>query len=56
MTQLPPTLAHELEEYDTWDPEATWTTDDLRGEDTCEATVERTGEVCGRDLPCPYHD
>lgn len=24
--------------------------------DTCEHTVESTGEVCGRDLPCQYHD
>lgn len=22
---------------------------------TCTEIVERTGEVCGRDLPCPYH-
>lgn len=21
----------------------------------CDATVQRTGEPCGRDLPCPYH-
>lgn len=32
---------------------------DADGQDTepgvCTATVERTGEECGRDLPCPYH-
>jgi len=32
------------------------TPDDLRGDtsETCEA-VKADGEVCGRDLPCPYH-
>lgn len=24
-------------------------------EGVCTATVERTGEECGRELPCPYH-
>jgi hypothetical protein len=24
-------------------------------DDTCEV-VKSDGEVCGRDLPCPYHD
>ena len=23
--------------------------------ETCDEVVERTGDVCGRDLPCPYH-
>lgn len=22
---------------------------------TCDATVQSTGEPCGRELPCPYH-
>lgn len=59
MPTIYPTLAHELAEYDTWRPEDTATTADLSGDDepaTCEATVARTGEPCGRDLPCPYHD
>lgn len=65
MTQLPPTLSHELEGYDTWDPNDTQTTADLRGERTesegdaselCDAIVQRTGEPCGRELPCKYHD
>lgn len=61
MTQLPPTLSHEIEDYDTWDPTATATTDDLRSDsaDECDHVLtsgKREGEVCGRDRPCRFHD
>lgn len=35
------------------DPSETGSQDGDSG--TCEEIVESTGEVCGRDLPCPYH-
>lgn len=62
MTQLPPTLSHELEGYDSWDPTATATTADLEPDDEpeqCGVTFtsgKREGETCGEDRPCRWHD
>lgn len=40
------------------DDDALGASDDTEADDgeTCTATVESTGEECGRELPCPYHD
>lgn len=62
MTTLPPTLTHELEGYDTWDPADTMTTADLDGgddPDVCGETFtsgEREGEPCEQERPCRWHD
>jgi len=47
MTQVPPTTSR-----------ATGNPTDPDDEATCPEPItsgERAGELCGRDLPCPYH-
>lgn len=50
MVQPPPTTLRELEEDDDYGPPVTDESDE------CEDIVQRTGEVCGRDRPCRFHD
>lgn len=40
---------------ETWDVAVEETDDETEVEGTCTA-IKDDGEVCGRDLPCQYHD
>lgn len=54
MPDIPPTTSEQMMDDDALYANEYGDEDDEA--DTCEKIVERTGEVCGRERPCPYHD